>query len=609
MRILYDSKNLIHKSPFGCLKQEENCRISIYIPSSCHTASATLCFEREDGFSASFPMQNTSQKDGYDIFDVNFSLTECGLYFYYFKIETPDSSFDLFKWAAKDTNIGEGAKWQLTCYDKNYKTPDGFKGKVMYQIFPDRFFKSGDCNLTEKLTPFIVHENESELPHYLPDENGKIQNNDFFGGNLKGIEQKLDYLKEMNVEIIYLNPIFKAYSNHRYDTCDYKTVDPMLGTEEDFVSLCKKAHEIGIKIILDGVFSHTGCDSIYFDKYKKFGTGAYQNPSSPYRSWYNFNDDSYDSWWGIDTLPCVNELDENYISYILTDADSVVKHWLRLGADGFRLDVADELPDEFIKILRNTVKSVNPEALVLGEVWEDASNKIAYSVRRKYFSDSELDSVMNYPFRNAIIDLVKGYITTEQFEDIVMTICENYPREVVDCLMNSLSTHDTPRIITNLTNADMGMPRNQQAEYKFEKSEIKRATSLSKLAAFLQFVLPGCACIYYGDEIGMTGFGDPFNRTFFEWDNTANETNDFYRLLTKLKITLEPLKTGNIRFVSAENGVIVMERALNEKSITAVVNLSDESVKIACVKHHISHNCTVLENAVYVQKNGFALYE
>jgi len=609
MRILYDSKNLIHKSPFGCLKQEENCHISIHIPSSCNTAGARLCFEREDGFSASFPMKKVLEKDGYDFFDVDFSLTECGLYFYFFKIETPDSSFDLFKFNSRDTNIAEGAKWQLTCYDKAYKTPDGFKGKVMYQIFPDRFFKSGDCDLTEKLTPFTVHENTDELPCYLPDENGKIQNNDFYGGNLKGIEEKLEYLKEMNVEIIYLNPIFKAYSNHRYDTCDYKTIDPMLGTEEDFVSLCKKAHEMGIKIILDGVFSHTGCDSIYFDKYKKFGTGAYKNETSPYRSWYNFNGDSYDSWWGIDTLPCVNELDENYINYILTDDDSVVKHWLRLGADGFRLDVADELPDKFIKILRDTVKSVNPEALVLGEVWEDASNKIAYSVRRKYFSDSELDSVMNYPFRNAIIDLVKGYITTEQFENIIMTICENYPREVVDCLMNSLSTHDTPRIITNLTNADMGMPRNQQAEYKFEKSELKRAADLSKLAAFLQFILPGCSCIYYGDEIGMTGFGDPFNRTFFEWNNAANEMSDFYRLLTKLKTSLDPLKTGDIRFVSAENGVLFIEREFLGKTVTAVANLSDESVKISSCTNHISHNCTVLEDAVYVQKNGFVLYD
>ena len=611
MRILYDSKNQIHKTPFGCLKQDEACIISIHVPSSCKTIRSFLCFEREDGFYTKFEMKKASSENSYDIFSTEFSLSECGLYFYYFKIETENSSFKLMKFNENDTNIEDGEKWQLTCYDKDFKTPDAFKGRVMYQIFPDRFYKEEICDLSEKLSPFWVHENEDEIPAFLPDENGKILNNDFYGGNLKGIEKKLEYLKELNVGIIYLNPIFKAYSNHRYDTCDYKKIDPMLGCEDDFVSLCKKAHELDIKIILDGVFSHTGCDSIYFDKYNHFENGAFNNPHSPYKSWYNFKNypHEYESWWGIDTLPCVNELDENYIKYILTDDDSVIRHWLRLGADGFRLDVADELPDEFIKILHNTVKEENPEALVLGEVWEDASNKIAYSVRRKYFVNSELDSVMNYPFRTAIINLLKGSITTEQFENSVMTICENYPKEITDCLMNSLSTHDTPRILTNLTNADMGMSREHQAKHKFTAEEIKKASQLSKTAVFLQFFLPGTACIYYGDEIGMQGFGDPFNRAFFNWNDISNETSDFYRAITLLKNKLNPLKEGDIRFVSSKDGVLVMERSFEEKSVTAVVNLSDESLKITSKRYHITHNCTCLNDSVYVQKNGFALYE
>lgn len=610
MRILYDSKNPIHKTPFGCVKQDESCHICIHIPSSCRAHEVKLCFEREDGFETEFDMHTDFSKDSYDIYKTVFSLSECGLYFYYFKIHTEESSFRLMKFGTKDTNIEEGTKWQLTCYDKNYKTPEAFKGRVMYQIFPDRFYKSGSCDLSEKLTPFTVHDSTDEAPYYLPDENGKILNNDFYGGNLRGIIEKLDYLEKLNVGIIYLNPIFKAFSNHRYDTCDYKKIDPMLGTHEDFVLLCEAVHRRGMKIILDGVFSHTGCDSIYFDKYSHFENGAYKNPGSPYVSWYNFKNypDEYESWWGIDTLPCVNELDEGYIKYILTDEDSVVKYWLRSGADGFRLDVADELPDRFIKILHDTVKETKPDAIVLGEVWEDASNKIAYDVRRKYFVDSELDSVMNYPFRNAITDLLKGHISTEQFEDAVMTICENYPREVTDCLMNSLSTHDTPRIFTNLTDADMNMPRNAQAEYVFSSQERQKAAALVKTAVFLQFFLPGSACIYYGDEIGMEGFGDPFNRAFFKWNDISCEMSDFYRMITKLKASLEPLKTGDIRFLSSKDGVLVMERCVGEKSVTAVVNLSDESVKTASHSYQITHNCTCLDNAVYVQKNGFALY-
>ena len=611
MRILYDSKNPIHKTPFGCVKQEEKCTIRIHIPSSCCATEVKLRFEREDGFEADFIMQKEFTENSYDIFKVELSLSECGLYFYYFIIQTPGSSFKLLKFGTNDTNIEEGTKWQLTCYGKDYSTPVEFRGRVMYQIFPDRFYKSQDCDLSEKLTPFWVHESTDEIPDYLPDENGKILNNDFYGGNLSGIEEKLDYLKNLNVGIIYLNPIFKAYSNHRYDTCDYKKIDPMLGTEADFVSLCKSAHKKGMKIILDGVFSHTGCDSVYFDRYNHFENGAYKNPDSPYISWYNFKNypDEYESWWGIDTLPCVNELDESYIKYILTNGDSVVKHWLRLGADGFRLDVADELPDEFIKILHDTVKKEKPDAIVIGEVWEDASNKIAYDVRRKYFSDSELDSVMNYPFRNAIIDLLKRQITSERFADIIMTICENYPREVTDCLMNSLSTHDTPRILTNLTDADMSIPRTEQAVYKFTAQQRSDAAALVKTAVFLQFFLPGSACIYYGDEIGMEGFGDPFNRAFFNWDDSQNEMRDFYHTVTKLKCALSPLKEGDIHFVSAKNGVLVMERSFDNKCVTAIVNLSDESVKATAHSYLITHNCTCLESSVYVQKNGFALYE
>ncbi|MBQ7900741.1 MAG: glycoside hydrolase family 13 protein [Clostridia bacterium] len=562
-------------------------------------------------FSKAFDMKKTAVDGDYEIYTCRFCLEDADLYFYYFHISTAESDFDLYKEGYANTNISVGDKWQLTVYKQGYDTPRSFKGKVMYQIFPDRFYRESVTDCSGKLEPYWVHSDTKELPHYLPDEKGEILNNDFFGGNLRGIISKLDYLKSMGVSVIYLNPIFKAYSNHRYDTCDYKTIDPMLGCEQDFVQLCSEAHKRDIKIILDGVFSHTGSNSVYFDKNHIFGNGAVSNPDSPYRSWYRFEKypDKYESWWGIDTLPCVDELSPDYMDFIINGRDSVVKHWLRLGADGYRLDVADELPDEFIKKLHDTVHEVKKDAIVIGEVWEDASNKIAYSMRRRYFSDTELDSVMNYPFMNSIISFVMGNMSCADFEKSIMTIVENYPKPVVDCLMNSLSTHDTARIFTVLSGADMSLPKEAKAAYVLSGQQHAVATSRLMLAVFLQFILPGNPCIYYGDEIAMEGFGDPFNRGYFKWENQGCGISHYFAHMAKLKNSLTPLQTGDISFAClGETGVMMITRTLGDSSVTAVINRGDEVHtilgKVNCL---VAHNATVTDDCVLVHKDGFVM--
>lgn len=574
MRILYNSRNEYYKAPFGCLRQNEICTLRIKIPCSCLTKSVRLFISNEEGFEMTVPFKLETTDCDYEVYTTEFSLYANGLYFYYFKITTQNESFDLYK-QGDDANICVGDLWQLTCFDKNYDTPFDFKGRVMYQILPDRFAKSGEVDATGKLEPYWVHNNIYDTPVYLPNENGRITNNDFFGGNLKGISDKLPYLKDMGVGIIYLNPIFMAYSNHRYDTADYKRIDPLLGTEQDFAALCKEAHKLDIKIILDGVFSHTGSNSVYFDAENVFGNGAISSPDSPYREWYQFEDypNRYTSWWGIDTLPCVDELNKSYMDYIIYSEDSVISHWLRLGADGFRLDVADELPDEFIAAMHKKLKEINPDALLLGEVWEDASNKISYSKRRKYFSDSNLDSVMNYPFKDAIIGIVKGDITGINFADRVMTIVENYPRPVLDCLMNLLSTHDTPRIITALSGKGGGMSKTEKADFRLRGAELDRALARAKAAALLQFTLPGNPCIYYGDEIGMEGFEDPLNRGFYKWDNPNMSLQSFYRELSHLKNENKAVKYGDIIFQDAGENFVKYARVYeNEKLYVAVSN-------------------------------------
>ena len=571
MRILYDSKSELHKTPFGCLKRNEECSITIHIPESCNTKKVSLIIEDEEGLKITLPLSLSEKNGDYEYWKGSFSLFRCGLYFYRFLIETEGSTFTLYKWGSDATNMEEGDLWQLSCVPETLSVPEDFQGMVYYQIFPDRFYKEEILSADNKATFYILHENESEHPVYLPDENGIIQNNDFFGGNLKGIEKKLHYLKDLGVGVIYLNPIFSAYSNHRYDTSDYKKIDPLLGTEDDFSSLCAKAHTLGMKIILDGVFSHTGCDSIYFDKYNRYEEGAYHNPDSPYKSWYQFTDypECYTSWWGIDTLPCVNEMSESFLDYIIRDSDSVVSKWLSLGADGFRLDVADELPDEFIKLLHEKVHEIKPGGLVLGEVWEDASNKISYSVRRKYFTNHELDSVMNYPFRDYILSYVKGNMSAKEFATSVMTICENYPTDILNALMNSLSTHDTPRILTLLSDAPYLDKREDRANFTLSGEMKEDAIKRLKKAAFLQFCLPGCPCIYYGDEVGMEGFEDPFNRAFYPWGKENSEILDFFKILSSLKNSHDALKAGKTRFIPSDDGSLLMERKTDTETLYA----------------------------------------
>lgn len=458
---------------------------------------------------------------------------------------------------------GEASSYQITVYDKNFKTPKWFCGKIMYQIFPDRFFGVHDNGHIEKSRDeYIIHYNRYEDISFNshPYENGPACN-DFYGGNLKGIIQKLPYIKSLGVGVIYLNPIFEAYSNHKYDTANYKRIDPMFGTEEDFSMLCSEAEKLNIKIILDGVFSHTGADSIYFNKYGYYGdNGAYNHPESPYRTWYDFGDDnSYQSWWGCSNLPNVNEMSDSYLDYILRDDDSVIKKWLRLGASGWRLDVADELPDEFIKILRTEVKSVKPDAVIIGEVWEDASNKTAYSKQREYLLGYELDSVMNYPFKDSVSSYIMGRKKAEDLASIFMSVKENYPTDVFYSLMNLLGTHDTMRIKSFFggLDSDCGYTR-------LESGMEDLAVYRFMCAVFMQMTMPGVPSIYYGDEVGMQGGRDPFNRQPFPWRGSDMDTLHKVQNLGAIRNSSPVLQYGFADILTAEDDVFVYLRSFKD---------------------------------------------
>ncbi len=587
MKLIYDSRNEFFKTPFGCIKIGEKADVCVCCDEAADKVFLLLYQDNKE--EKKIEMTKTKEADGYGIYSVSLIFDEADLYFYRFCV-IKDGVNNIFGRNEQNyPSLSSQDSWQLLCTEKDRAVADCFCGKIYYQIFPDRFAKDGSSDLKGKLEPYSVHENMSDVPKYLPNEHGIVENNDFFGGNLKGIINKLDYLENIGVDVIYLNPIFMAHSNHRYDTADYKRIDPMLGKEEDFVLLCNEAHKKNIKIILDGVFSHTGDNSVYFDKYNHFGNGAVSNFNSPYRDWYKFSryPDEYESWWGISTLPCVDEMNQSYLDFIVTGSDSVIRHWLRAGADGFRLDVADELPDEFIKAVYKTLKDEKPESVLIGEVWEDASNKISYGVRRKYLLGGELDGVMNYVYRMAIIDFVTGIITAETFAERIMRLAENYPKDALFSSMIFLSTHDTARILNVLSGADInGTTKTDRANKKLNENEYKIAAKRLSAAVFLMFTLPGSPCIYYGDEIGMQGYEDPFNRRFYAWNESDEKIRQIYSLMLKLRKNLTALSNGEIYLCEAKDGFASFIRKNDKEELLCLLNISDKAVTIpiSCAK-------------------------
>ena len=612
MRILFDSKQESFKSPFGTLVPGQICTLHIHVPYTVGTQSVVCVIQGENGRPVQTATMEYAKKLGaYEIFRGTFALEEPGLYFYYFQVITATGSFRLFKYG-DDTNMEAGSLWQVSCVPADFTTPDWAKGAVIYQVFPDRFHKAGRCDLTGKLEPYEVHHNWFDEVQWRPDANGIVHNNDFYGGNFQGITEKMEYIASLGTTILYLNPISKSFSSHRYDTGDYKTPDPMLGTEADFTAMCDAAHKHGIRVILDGVYSHTGSDSLYFNKKGTFpGVGAYQSQSSPYFTWYDFRHwpNAYKSWWDFDTLPTVNKMHPDFVEYIITGEDSVVAHWLKLGADGFRLDVVDELPDEFVLLLKKRIREIKPDALLIGEVWEDASNKSAYGVRRRYFVDGELDSVMNYPFRTAILNFVRGWDGGRGLQDTVMSIMENYPPQVANCNMNLLGTHDTVRILTALVD-DFEGPREQQAGRRLTANQLEVARERLLAASFLQYTLPGSPSLYYGDEALMEGHKDPFNRRTYPWGHEDRALLAHYRRLGQLKKDNPALRLGDICFFQAGDKHLGFSRSYGGKTVRVYVNRSADVWEIPAGKLLLGYNLQVVAPQwLTVGPRGFCIVE
>ena len=569
----FDSRNNLYRSKLGAVPANENLRLRLLLHKDAQVYEAFLRVVNDNDNSLCEIKMTPSNEWIYDyqFFDCNITTAE-GLYWYDFRYTSAHGEFFVVK---SENSLGivsqtQGERFQLTVYDKDFTTPDWLKGGLIYQIFPDRFYNSGALKENVPDDRFVC-EDWSKIPEHRQNNGMCSLGNDYYGGDLKGVMEKLPYLKELGVSCIYFNPIFEAHSNHRYNTANYEKIDPLLGCEDDLVNLCKEASKQGIKIILDGVFSHTGDDSIYFNRTGRYGNGgAYRDYNSIYHEWFKFYDfpNGYDAWWGVKTLPETNEDNDSFTEYI-TGENGILRKYLKLGVAGWRLDVADELPDKFLDKLRAAVKSENPNAYILGEVWEDASNKISYGARRKFLRGSQLDSVMNYPFANAILSFIKNG-GGKALSETVHTVLENYPKCSVDTLMNHLGTHDTARVLTVLSKNDSFIgDRTWQSQQKLSEHEYINGVKRLKAAAVIQYTLPGVPSLFYGDEAGVQGFGDPFCRATYPWGYENQELVSFYKDLGKVRKECKAFVDGDFYTVFADENSVAFTR--NSKNSTAFI--------------------------------------
>lgn len=573
----------------GAFSIDDDIRFRISIPTGMGTQGVVMRINRDGENYWDIPLTLTSYDPSREEYTVELNMHKlCGpvpaLFFYEFLLLRGTRTLFTNSINNYDFELSyySTSKFSLLVYQNYFEPKEWFGKGIMYHIFVDRFAK-GDIGHVEREDAFINEDWYNGVPQYARVQGEPIKNNMFFGGNLKGIEDKLDYLESIGTKVIYLSPIFKAYSNHKYDTGDYMKVDEMFGGEDAFVSLLEKAKERGIAIILDGVFNHTGDDSIYFNKYGKCGWGgAYLDPESLFRDWYSFRSypNDYESWWGINILPKLNQNNPDCRNYFLGEG-GVVEKYTKMGIGGWRLDVADELPDEFLYELRECVhNNSDSQAIIIGEVWENAAVKTAYGKRRNYFHGRQLDSVMNYPLRNGIIDFVT-YGSAEILYNVLVELYSSYPRCVCDSLMNILGTHDTERILTVLgDNYRPDAPNDHLAVMRMTAQERDKAVARLKMASILQYTVYGIPSVFYGDEAGIEGYHDPFCRRTYPWGRENKQLLEHYRKLGELRNIEKAFDRGSFKVLEHGAETIMYERCKEDSRVVVLANGGEENYRV-----------------------------
>ena len=531
-------------------------------------------------------LKHVKNDDGFVYFKTEVILPTKALYHYYFSFEANHNFFYL-KNKNKDNynSITKNEMWKLSV---NFEVPEWAQGKIMYHIFVDRFNRGSKKSL-EQLPNRIIHNSWDEDVIIGPDNNGRW-NTDFYGGDLKGITEKLDYIFSLGATIIYLSPIVLSQSNHRYDTADYEEIDPFAGTKGDLEELCNKAHQLGIKIILDAVFNHTGNDSKYFNEYGNFEElGAYQSSESKYYSFYckhTYNNQAYfDYWWGMKNLPVCDDASKTWQDYIY-GIGGIIDQWFDLGIDGLRLDVADELSDEFIEGIRNAVKRNKKDGFIIGEVWKNPMR-----MNRSYIESGKgMDSVMNYQLVNALMRYYK-YADSRYLSDVINEILTEYPNDTINSLMNFTSTHDITRAINIFGSGDFQYfgewawnlnndNREWQQNFRLTLEEYNHAKKIYSAYIYTLAFFPGILSIFYGDEIGMEGMGNLANRRPYTWSKIDTDLLNLFQVIGKIRKRETSLEKASLELLDINDQYLTFKRAYNDEEYLALISRSDQNVKI-----------------------------
>ena len=607
LSLRFDSRATASKAPFGAVT--EGTTVSFNLAAQPGVGKATLVIEKrrlegnqevlEYAPLARVEMQRTPSG-----WTASYRFEAKAIYGYYFEAEIGGQTYvyqnnkDVIYWTREKGSMGLGRadekpdsakrirRYRQTVFAADFKVPAWAADAVYYYIFPERFRngdkrndpKPGLAKYHDKTVELHKNWNEKPAKPGSGDGSDELYNNDFFGGDLAGIIDKLDYIKELGANTIYMTPIFKAASNHKYDTADYTQIDPGFGTNADFVRLCAEAAKRGIRVLPDTSLNHTGADSVYFDRYRNYpSNGAFEggkpNPASPYASWYSFDstqnepDKQYQGWVGVADLPELNKASPSFRAFAYGKPDSVMTQWLDRGAAGWRMDVAPWVPDDFWHEWRAAIKAHRPDAITIAETWFDAS---------KFFLGDSFDSSMNYIFRNTLLDYAAGGDARKLYGNIEL-LREAYPPQAFYALMNLLSSHDQPRALHHFGYLNDG-----------DAKRLADAKQRLRLAVLFQMSFPGAPAIYYGDEVGVAGGEDPYNRATYPWADEGGKPDltllaDFKRM-TQMRLDHPVLRHGSIAApLYLDAHVIALARqdgsrwaitATNNASVAQTINLT-----------------------------------
>jgi glycosidase len=611
----FNSRSSAFKTPFGA--QPKGSEFSFRVASGAPgLRRVTLVVERRHLTGnqeqiAYEPVARIPMKQAGRGFSARYRFDEVGVFGYWFELETASGRYALQNnkdgvyWTREKGSMGPSSverlpdnlarvrRYRQTVHAPDFQVPSWARDVVYYYVFPERFrngdktndprpgggrpqdrYQQGDV---ERHASWMEKPFKPAGPGEKGDGSDPVHNNDFFGGDLAGLIEKLDYIKSVGANAIYLTPVFRAPSNHKYDAADYKQIDPAFGSNEDFVRLCAEAAKRGLRVIPDTSLNHVGADSPYFNRYLNFPPGGAfdggkPNPASPYYGWFRFKagetdpDKQYQGWVGVADLPEIDKDNPSFRAYAYRAPDSVTNYWLDRGAAGWRMDVAPWVPDDFWREWRQAVKARKPDALTVAETWFDAS---------KFLLGDMFDSTMNYIFRNAVLDYAAGQPASRAYANIEL-LREAYPPQALFALMNLLSTHDQPRALYHFGYRDDG-----------DAQALGLAKQRLRLAVFFQMTYPGSPTIYYGDEVGLGGGEDPYNRAPYPWADEGGEPDEAlladFKRLTALRQALPVLRHGSLSapLYLDEHVVLLARQDGKTWAITATNNsLEPRAVKI-----------------------------